>query len=101
MYKYVVPVILCHHSASSQVNFLPQIDLTSWFRMEGLLWHGLDPLPQLVPLFGMCFLLLFALFYFQAVSLLASPLSKSTRFFFSWALHTGSASEWFTPVEAL
>ena len=78
------------------VHFVPPIDLTSWFPILELLWLNLDPLPQLVPLFEMRFLLFFALQFYLAVSLLLSLLLKPV--FSHGALHTGSASERFTLV---
>src|SRR6218665_1211701 len=50
------------------VHFVTQIALTSWFHFEELLWFSLDPLPQLVPLFGMHFLLQFVPLLYQTSS---------------------------------
>jgi len=69
------------------------------FHIAEQLWLSLDPLPQLVPLFGMHFLLLYSLLFFLAVFHLNLSLSKPI--FSHGALHTGSASERFTPLEAL
>jgi len=61
-------------------HFVPAIDLTSWFPVLELLWLSLVPLLQLVPLFGMLFLLLFALKFYLAVSLLPLLFSKLVSF---------------------
>ena len=81
------------------VYFVPPIDSTSWFPTLEPLWLNVDPLPQLVPLFGLRFLLLFVLQFYLAVSLLLSLLLKLV--FSHGALHSGSASERFTLLEAL
>ena len=60
---------------------------------------SLGPLPQMVPLFGMHFLLLYALIFYQAV--LRLPLHFSKPISSQGTLHTGSASERLTPLEAL
>ena len=75
------------------------IDLTSSYPILELLWLNLDPLPQLVPLFGMRFLLLSVLQFYLAVCLLLSLLLK--HIFSHGVLRTGSPSERFTLLEAL
>src|SRR6218665_682950 len=83
-YRYrTITHSLAHHIMSiiqilPIIHFVPQIDLTSWFPIEELLWLSLDPLCHLVPLFGMWFLLLFALRFYLAISLLPLPFSKPT-----------------------
>src|SRR6218665_3938187 len=66
-------------------------------RIQELLWLCLDPIPHLVPLFEMRFLLLFTLvlytvFFLQLSENLLLPKGLA---------HNGSFSEWFTPLEAL
>ena len=58
------------------VHFVRPTNVTSWFCIQELLSFTLDPLPQLVPLFGIHFLLLFALQFYQAVPLLVLSFSK-------------------------
>ena len=53
--KYLVVVILRPHLASSNRPLRSLIDLLVP-RIAEQLWLSLDPLPQLVPLFGMHFL---------------------------------------------
>src|SRR6218665_1413142 len=96
----MVDVILRPHSASSNhpLCSLNRPDLLK-FHVAELLWPSLDPLPQLVPLFGMHSLLLYTLLFFHTVFRLPLPLSKPI--FSHGALHTGSASERLTQLEAL
>ena len=73
--KYLVDVIiLCPRSASSNSPLLSLDRLDLLVPRRRTLLLNLDPLPHLVPLFGMHFLLLFALFFFQAVFCLHLPL---------------------------
>lgn len=47
------------------IHFALQIDLTSWVPIEELLRLSLNPFHQLVSLFGVRFLLLFTLHFYQ------------------------------------